>query len=256
MDAAVLEQLLERETGDLAADAVKAREDHRARGVVDDEVDAGEHLERADVAPLAPDDPALQVVRLEGNDRDRRLVRVAAGEPLHAGREDAARAAVRLAPCLLLALAHELRAVVAQLVLQLAQQDLARLARAEVGDPLELAYVFALGGLQLVGGDVEVARAVFERGLAPGQVLQAHLDRLLLGDQPLLDAGDLRTPLAQLRVDLIPHHRAGGRIGDYGHRRRRFLCPGLPFARDRRGGYPERSRATARLPGEALATHE
>ena len=175
MDAPVLEQLLERQSRDFASDPVEAGEDHSARRVVDDEVDAGEHLQRADVAPLAPDDAALQVVRLQRDHRHRRLVRVAAGESLHAGREDAASAPVRLAARLLLHLAHELRAVVAQFVLQFAQQDLARLRRAEAGDPLELAYVFALGRLQLVGRDVEIARAVLERGLAPGKVLQARM---------------------------------------------------------------------------------
>ena len=56
------EQLLERHAGDLAAHAVEAGQDDRVRRVVDDEVDAGEVLERADVAALAADDAALHVV--------------------------------------------------------------------------------------------------------------------------------------------------------------------------------------------------
>src|SRR3954464_6346918 len=107
VDAAVLQELLEREARDLATDAVEAREDHGARRVVDDEVDAREHLERADVAALAADDAALQVVGLEGGGRDRRLHGVATGEALHDGGEDAARAAVGLTASLLLDLAHE-----------------------------------------------------------------------------------------------------------------------------------------------------
>ena len=59
------EQLLEREPRDLAPDAVEARQQHRAGRVVDDEVDPGEGLERADVAALPADDPALQLVGLE-----------------------------------------------------------------------------------------------------------------------------------------------------------------------------------------------
>ena len=62
VDAPVLDQPLEREPGDLPAHRVEAREQHRGRGVVDDEVDARERLERADVAPLAADDAALQLV--------------------------------------------------------------------------------------------------------------------------------------------------------------------------------------------------
>ena len=68
MDAAVLDQLLERQLRDLAADAVERREDDGLRRVVDDEVDAGQVLERADVAALAADDPPLHVVGGELDD--------------------------------------------------------------------------------------------------------------------------------------------------------------------------------------------
>ena len=134
VDAAVLEQLLQRQPRDLAADAVEARQQHRAGRVVDDEVDPGEGLERADVAPLAADDAALQLVGLQLDDRHRGLDRVAAGHPLHAGGEDAARAPVGVAAGLLLDLADQPGAVVAQLVLELAQQDLLGLAGAQAGD--------------------------------------------------------------------------------------------------------------------------
>ena len=62
VDAAVLDQLLQRELGGLAADVVEARDDDDARRVVDDDVDAGGLLEGADVAALAADDPPLHVV--------------------------------------------------------------------------------------------------------------------------------------------------------------------------------------------------
>ena len=75
--------------------------------VVDDEVDAGEVLERADVAALAADDPALHVVGGQLDDRDRRLGGVARGEPLHRDREDDAHAALGVALGLLLDLAQD-----------------------------------------------------------------------------------------------------------------------------------------------------
>ena len=106
VDAAVLQQLLERHPGDLAADAVEAGQDHGVRRVVDDEVDAGEVLEGADVAALAADDAALHVVGRQLDDRDRRLGRVAGGQPLHDDREDVAHAPVGVALGLLLDLAH------------------------------------------------------------------------------------------------------------------------------------------------------
>ena len=76
MDAPVLDQLHERQLRGLAADAVERREDDGLRRVVDDEVDAGQVLERADVPALPADDAALHVVGRELDERDGRLGRV------------------------------------------------------------------------------------------------------------------------------------------------------------------------------------
>src|SRR5947207_2388654 len=78
---------------------------------------------------------------------------------------------------LLLDLTDEPGAVGAELVLELAEQDLARLCLAEVRDPLELAQMLALGGLQLLGLGVEVAGAVGEAAFLAGRVLEADLER-------------------------------------------------------------------------------
>src|SRR5207248_3645872 len=69
VDAPVLDQLREGDLRDLAPETVERGEDDGLRRVVDDEVDAGQVLERADVAALAPDDPALHVVGRELDDR-------------------------------------------------------------------------------------------------------------------------------------------------------------------------------------------
>src|SRR5204862_7993385 len=53
VDPTVREQLLERQASDFAAHAVERGKDDSVRGVVDDEVDAGEVLQRADVTTLA-----------------------------------------------------------------------------------------------------------------------------------------------------------------------------------------------------------
>src|SRR4051794_19951205 len=180
VDAAVLQELLEREARNLAPDAVEAREDHGAGRVVDDEVDAGEHLERADVAALAADDAALQVVGLERHRGDSRLDGVTAREALHDRGEDAAGAAIGLPAGRLLDLTDEAGAVRAELVLELAQEDLPRLRRAQVGDPLELAHVLALRRLQLLRLRIEVAGTVGEAALLARCVLEADLERFLL----------------------------------------------------------------------------
>jgi hypothetical protein len=141
VDAPVLQELLERHAGDLAPHAVEAGEDDRVGRVVDDEVDAGEVLEGADVPALAADDAALHVVGGQLDDGDRRLRRVTRGHALHHDAQDVADPAVGVALGLLLDLAHLAGALVADLILQLAQQDLLGLRRAQAGDTLELAHV-------------------------------------------------------------------------------------------------------------------
>ena len=66
VDAPVAEEALEGRPGDLAAHRVEGAEHDRLGGVVDDDVDAGRRLERADVAALAPDDAALELVGRAG----------------------------------------------------------------------------------------------------------------------------------------------------------------------------------------------
>ena len=104
VDAAVLDQLRQRQPRDLAAEAVERREHDGVRRVVDDEVDAGQVLERADVATLAADDPALHVVGRQLDDRDGRLGRVARRDALERVGDEVARAPLRLRPRLLLEL--------------------------------------------------------------------------------------------------------------------------------------------------------
>ena len=82
VNAAVGDQPLDRLLRDLAAVGIEARQDDRARRVVDDEVDAGGELERADVAPFAADDAALEIVARQVDDRDGGFDRVLGGAAL------------------------------------------------------------------------------------------------------------------------------------------------------------------------------
>ena len=114
---------------------------------------------------------------------------MAGREPLHDGREDAAGAPVGVAAGLLLHLADEPRAVVAQLVLELAHEDLLRLRRAQAGHPLELADLVALGLLELLAPVIQVARAVLERALL--------LAELRLLQRPARSRGRAAAPRAE-----------------------------------------------------------
>ena len=88
MDAAVGDELLQGDSRHLAADGVEAGHGDGLGGVVDDEIDAGDGLEGADVAALAADDAALHLVVGQGHHGYRRLRRVVGGAALDGDRDD------------------------------------------------------------------------------------------------------------------------------------------------------------------------
>src|SRR3954463_893374 len=59
MDSAVSNQALDRLARDFTPQWIEAGQDDRSRRVVDDQLDAGRCLERANVASFAADDPAF-----------------------------------------------------------------------------------------------------------------------------------------------------------------------------------------------------
>ena len=90
VDAAVLDQLGQREPGGLAADVVEGADDDHAGRVVHDHVHAGGLLEGADVAALAADDAALHVVGGDVHGADGGVGGVLGGVALDGGRQDLA----------------------------------------------------------------------------------------------------------------------------------------------------------------------
>ena len=70
MDAPIGDEVLHGDTADFAADRVVAADGDAFGRVVDNEVGAGELFEGADVAPLAADDAALELVGGNGDGRD------------------------------------------------------------------------------------------------------------------------------------------------------------------------------------------
>src|SRR3954469_16569565 len=169
VDAPVLDQLYEGEARDLAADAVERGEDDRLRGVVDDEVDAGEVLEGTDVAALAADDAALHVVGRQLDEGDRRLGGVAGGDALEGVGDEVAGAPLGLGLRLLLHLADAAGEVVADELLGALHQVRLRLVDGHAGDPRELAQLLVARRLELL---LELPRVHF----AVGDALLTALD--------------------------------------------------------------------------------
>ena len=205
MDAPVGDELGQREPRGLAAHAVEAREHDGLGRVVDDEVDAGDVLEGADVAALAADDAALHVVGRQVDHRDGGLGDVVGGGALDAQREDVAGAAVGLAARLFLDLAHELGHLVAGLVLGLLEQHVLGLRGAQPGDALELDHRLVVRVVELVGDALAVGVAVAQRLLAAVLLGAARVELLLALQQALLGLADLFATVAQLGLDLAAH---------------------------------------------------
>ena len=94
MDAPIGDELFKRQTRDLAADGVKGRHGDRLGRVVDDEIDTRDGLERADVAPLTPDDAALHLIVGQRHDGNSGLGGVIGCAALDGGGEDLAGALI------------------------------------------------------------------------------------------------------------------------------------------------------------------
>ena len=156
VDAAVGDQVLERNAGGLATHRVEAREHDGLGRVVDDEGHAGDLLEGADVAALAADDAALEVVRGDVDRRDRDLAGLVGGAALDGGRDDLAGGLVGLGADALLGLAQDLRLVADGLGADAGKQLVVGLVGGEAGDALELGGLAHLHLVEVVLAAVEL----------------------------------------------------------------------------------------------------
>ena len=138
VDPAVADQPLKGEAADLPAHRVEARQEHRLRRVVDDQVDAGHRLEGPDVAALAADDPALHLVAGQVHDRDDRLARLLDRDPLDGERHDLARPLVGLGLGGRLDVPDRQRRLALGLVVHRGDELRLRRLRGQPGDPLKL----------------------------------------------------------------------------------------------------------------------
>ena len=127
VNAAVGDQPFDRLARDLPAQRIEARKDDGARRVVDDQLDAGRGLERADVAPFAADDPALEIVARKVHDRDGRLDGMLGGAALDGVGDDLLGPNRRRFSRLGLQALDEVGGVAPRVALQLPQQQLPRL---------------------------------------------------------------------------------------------------------------------------------
>ncbi len=223
VDAAVDDQPFERDPGHLAAERVEAGEDDRLGRVVDDQVDAGGHLQGADVAALAADDPPLHLVVGKHDDRDGGLGDVVGGRPLDRHADDPLRLPGGLLAGLVLDPLDDVGRLDLGLVLHDADQLVARLLGGEAGDlletaalllhhPVEVAFLLFEGLLAAGQGAVELVELLLPLGLLVGLLVEVVF---LLGEAPL-EGLQLGAPLARRRLEFaagLEELLLGGHVG-------------------------------------------
>ena len=96
MNAAVDDELVQRDPCHLAAHRVETADDHRLGRVIHDEVDSGRLLQGADVAAFFADDPSLELIGRQRQNRNRDLGGLVGRDPLDRLGDDLSCAALAL----------------------------------------------------------------------------------------------------------------------------------------------------------------
>ena len=140
VNAAVGDEVLEGDTGGLATDRVEARKNDGLWRVVDHEVDAGNLLEGPDVATLATDDTALEVIRgnVHGGNGD--LGCVVGSAALNRQGQNLLGGLVALGANLLLGLANDRGSLVGDLAANLIEELLVGVLRSAIRSSSEVCF--------------------------------------------------------------------------------------------------------------------
>ncbi len=212
MDPSVLDQTRERDPGDLPADGVKPRQDDGFRGVVDDDVDPRGRLERTDVPPFPPDDPALHLLGGERNRRHDTLGDVVGRVPLDGQRDHLLRLLARLLLVLLVDRTDLLPGLHLGVVHDHFHEFVLRLLGGHSRDPLEVFFPLADHLLKLrvsplepllLLGELPLLFSEFQR---PGfQGLRLPVESVLLLQKALLELADLVLPITGLPLEIQLH---------------------------------------------------
>jgi hypothetical protein len=137
VDAAVLNEVCQRLPCNLAPHRFETRQDHRARGVVDDQVNAGSLFEGSNVPALATDDPPLHLIRRQVDYRHRALDHVLRRDALDGHRDHSTSLFLGLLVGLVFDSLDHVRGVDPRLVLHRSQELGLGLLDGEAGDLFE-----------------------------------------------------------------------------------------------------------------------
>src|SRR4051794_1123698 len=202
VDPAVGDELRDRDPRDLPPDGVEPGEDDGLRRVVDDQVDAGRLLERADVAALAADDPALHLVARQVDDAHRVLRGVVRGDPLHRRDDDLARLLLRLVARPALDRPCDLHGVVLGFLADRLEQDALRVLGRQPRDLLQRGNPLLAQLRERLALALEVPLAIVDLAALVLEHVRALVELLVARQETPLEVLELRALLAGLLVGL------------------------------------------------------
>ncbi len=207
MNAAIGNQVLKGDTSGLATNRIEAGEDNGLRRVVDDEVDAGHLLERADVAAFATDDTALEVVRGNVNGRDGDLSGVIGSATLDGEGDDLLSGLMAFSFDLLLGLANDRGGLMGHFAANLVEKLGVCVLAGKLRNALELVGLTSIELLKLTRALVDLTLLAGKLVLALIKGLIAAIKGLLALHHTVLKGADLLLALGLLSLGGLPQPR-------------------------------------------------
>src|SRR6185437_4437517 len=210
VDAAVGDELLERQARRLASHGVEAGYDDRIRRVIDDDVDAGGKLEGSNIPALTADDPPFHLVVGERHGRHRALGGVLGCDALNGQRDDLLPFALGVTLGRFTDLANPVGGVGLRLLFHPAHELVLRILRGHARHLLEPAALVAHQPLQLLlavlnslFAPAKVTRTFAELFVSLLQYLEFAVEHVLAFSQPALVALDFLPSPANFGLELL-----------------------------------------------------
>ena len=156
MDAAIADEILHGDARDLATHGVMRGNGYAFGGVIDDEVRAGDLLERADVAAFTTDDASLQIVRGDMDRGNGDLRGVVRGKALNRDAQDLASLLVGLGAGTVLGIADDGGGLVHAFIFEVIEEFGFRLLGRQAGNAFESLIDLGFGSLNIAHATIDL----------------------------------------------------------------------------------------------------
>ena len=203
MDAAIVDQLFQRDARHFAAHRIERGNDYGFRRIIDDQINARRGFQRADVAALATDDASLHIIVGQGdhgNGGFRHMIRRAL---LNGGGDDIARLLIRLFLGALFDFAHHHGGVVISILLNAVDQDVFGFLAGHVGDALQLLLLAIVHFLRFGFQTFRLAMLFVELFFAQLQIVHLLIYLLLAGVYAAFQARNLAAAVANFLIQFV-----------------------------------------------------